>query len=389
MVMFTLIPTLACQSNETQPAQNQKVAPKNEGPTPTPSPTPTPTPVGQVDVKDIVNNTGLKIVQDPHQANHFYLLPPEKVIVEAEFYGTPSANWGFCDGISISQQLLNEEYLKSKILASEIEQSNDSLTIVKNQIESQKLKLDALLTSNDLVRKYEDFEKTINFISVHISAYEILLKYCENRKCRKENEGQIRELSKELLDLQVQQKDFFTENQKQLQEYADLKADFKNSLELVKKLALELEIKKEDLDRRLALRNALTASESKTTAGVFKFFAYSHWDEKLKQIIKENPKYLQFDYVPMKEVKVKIDPIDEDGEVVLQGVDTVLAYEFNGIRGQGEVRLNGLDHIGLTGWLNLNLLGGCPLLYPDDFKVKKTPNGKYPLQMLFQYQLAL
>lgn len=322
----------------------------------------------------IVNNTNSSVVADSADYYKYYVLPPSQVEVKVLSVNSVTANIGFCKEIADIQkynadtlQLLNSLKQREYDLSMQI-------TAHEKKIRDAKVQNAEYATKNDLMaivtydRKLTDLNAKLD--SLH-AVYKDCTKACGLVRLDIEDlMNEIKRTEEARFLFIVSRGKTADEFLRQQNEIESLENQRLTSIDAIKKVQGDLKAVYLDF---ISMYDAHVGREGAKISVEYD----SGWTRNLVRLQKDNPRF-RFEKVSTQNVSVRADAYTN----VLPGA-SIMGFNFGGLGGiNGPVNMDAYpEHF--SGNATLNLLGACPILYPQLFGLPLNDDRVNPHKMKF------
>lgn len=322
----------------------------------------------------IVNHTNSSVVADSTDSYRYYVLPPSQVEVKVLSVNSVTANVGFCKEIADIQkynadtlQLLNNLKQREYDLSMQI-------TAHEKKIRDAKVQSAEYAKKNDLM-SIVAYDKQISDMNAKLDSLHALYKDC-TKAC-----GLVRlDIEKLMNDLKrVEEARFLyivsrgkeaDEFLRQQNEIVNLEDQRIASIDAIKKVQADL---KELYLDFISMYDAHVSREGAKVSVEYD----SGWSRNLQRLQYDNPRF-RFEKITTQNVTVRADAYTN----LLPGA-SIIGFNFGGVGGiNGPVNMEAYpEHF--SGNATLNLLGACPMLYPQLFGLPLNDDRVNPHKMKF------
>jgi hypothetical protein len=322
----------------------------------------------------IYNNTNSSVVPDSENSSKFYVLPPSKVEVKVLSMNSVTANIGFCKEIADIQkynantlQLLNNLKQREYELLMQI-------TDHERKIRDAKVQIAEYVRKKDLWQLVE-YDKQLVEMSTRLdhlyAAYKDCKQFCAPMATEIEGLQEMRNQLEEKRFLYVISRSADTDEYlRQHREIENLEGQKQASIDTVRKVQTDL---KELYLDFVSMYDAHVKREGAKISVEYD----SGWSRNVARLQFDNP-MLRFEKISTQNAVVRADAYSN----LLPGA-SIMGFNFGGVGNiNGPVNMEAYpEHF--SGNATLNLLGACPILYPQLFGLPMNDDRVNPQKMKF------
>jgi hypothetical protein len=308
------------------------------------------------------NNTNSNIVADSESVQRFYVLPPTSSFAKINNLHTVTANVGFCPEIA----KLQEFNLDTVKLIDSLK--GRSIEFDKQIAESQK----KLVLANQDLANYvvANNMQELTSLDVKIAQLETRLDsiYKNIKSCNQDCEvllSDAEQTQKLRMELTVRRFEFSSSYIAVANEYEQKKTYVRSIQDNIDNLNSNLSKVKKDLAELYVDFNRMFDAHAAREGGRVSIDYSSGWSSNVERLRQDNPN-LNFEKIITKNTNIKMSAFTKDN-LIPKG--SIIGFELSGIVASSNLNLEAFPE-NLTGNVVLNLLGTCPILYPQLFNLK-------------------
>lgn len=342
----------------------------------------------------IVNRTDSAYIADSLDGRRFYVLPPQSATMQATGLQAVTANTGFCQELSEIQkynletlQMLNELKQKEVQLLKEHD-------LQEREIRKARAELAQYATANQLV-EYSLMRQQIEDTQKRIDALYEQTKQCQPDVCQLILKEIQNALSSQQF-FQTEMNRFISDKTAAAQEYERRRQIIANNQEQYKERAERISTLKASLQQMYADYIRMYQAHALREGGQATFQYDSGWEANVQRLSFDNSFYA-FEKIPTQKAVIRAGAFQSLS--TLPG-GSVMAFSVAGAKAQEALHLPAFPET-FSALATLNLLGVCPLLYPDLFgfdrhdprvdpkklKYGLTVSYEYPVEFKFNLDL--
>ncbi len=345
---------------------------------------PTIYPTDTTHLSRLQNSTNSNLVADTADKHTFWVMPPNTGRSKVGKLHLITANNGFCSEMADLQKYSRETSAKIDELTERDIANQEKLEAKTKQISDAKIDLAKFANENGL-NEIQYIDGRIEAIEDKIEGLNDLLSSC-TQNCS-ELRSQSRELRAEKRAEQKRRREFVRQNRELARIYSQKE-----------KVVEALETEYEDLEGATSKLRLKLFKVRNTYLELFSSFAKmegasatirfsNKWEKNLTKLREENPHY-SFNKIQTQNAIVTTSMLGVDG---LPGSQAILSYSMGMHSKDGAVYLPSYPEE-TSGNIVLSLLGSCPMLHPDDFKIPTDVAGNaemdYGLTVAYEYPSA-
>lgn len=328
----------------------------------------------------ITNPTNSNIVADDSDLKVIWVMPPNTAFSDTGKLHTINANVGYCKEMAQLQGYsleLSDKMFELKM--KEVESEKESKAI-QEKLSKARQDLARHISVNNL-SEIQTIDERLEIITDEILALNEKLGTC-TQFCR-ETSLQIRDLKNEKKSLTTLRKKLITERSRDVREMERKKEAVKGLEKDLDDINLRWERIGNSLEGLRQKFHSMFATFGKLEGARTSLQFRSSWDDNINELQRLNP-HFDFKRIHTQNAVITINML---GGETLQGQGAVLGYELAGVYSEGKLSYPSYP-ANLSGNIRLSLLGTCPIIYPELFKLNlpsDTDQMKYGMVISYEF----